>query len=112
VENAPLNILRSGFTYNFKGFSFTGQVSHVSRAFSDANNTATPTVNGQNGVIPAYTIMDVSAVYTFNKHVNLRGGVNNITNQMYFTRRAGGYPGPGLMPADGRNLFVTLGLTF
>jgi Fe(3+) dicitrate transport protein len=112
VENAPLNILRSGFTYNFKGFSFTSQLSYVDRAFTDANNTASPTANGQNGVIPSYTVIDISSVYTFNKHVNVRAGLNNITNQMYFTRRAGGYPGPGLLPADGRNFFVSLGLTF
>jgi Fe(3+) dicitrate transport protein len=112
VENAPLNILRAGLTYNFKSFSFTGQLSHVDRAFADANNTETPTANGQNGVIPAYTITDLTATYVFNKHVNLKAGVNNLTDQMYFTRRAGGYPGPGLLPSDGRNFFVSLGLTF
>lgn len=112
VENAPLNILRSGLTYNFKGFSLTGQVSYVDQSFADANNTVTPNANGQNGLIPSYTITDLSASYTFNKHVNLKGGVNNLTNKMYFTRRAGGYPGPGLLPSDGRNFFVSLGLTF
>jgi Fe(3+) dicitrate transport protein len=112
VENAPLNILRAGLTYNFKGFSFTGQLSHVDKAYADANNTETPTPNGQNGVIPAYTITDLTASYIFNKHVNLKAGINNLTNEMYFTRRAGGYPGPGLLPADGRNFFVSLGLTF
>ncbi|HLO83058.1 MAG TPA: TonB-dependent receptor [Chitinophagaceae bacterium] len=112
VENAPLNILRTGLTYNFKGFSFTGQLSHVDRCFADANNTEKPTANGQNGVIPAYTITDLTAAYVFNKHVNIKGGVNNLTNQMYFTRRAGGYPGPGLLPSDGRNFFVSLGLIF
>jgi Fe(3+) dicitrate transport protein len=112
VETAPLNILRSGLTYTIKGFSFTGQVSYVDQAFADANNTLTPTANGQNGLIPSYTITDLSATYTFNKHVNLKGGVNNLTNEMYFTRRAGGYPGPGLLPSDGRNFFVSLGLTF
>ncbi len=112
VENAPLNILRTGLTYNFKSFSFTGQLSHVDKAFADANNTEKPTANGQNGIIPAYTITDLTASYVFNKHVNLKAGVNNVTNQMYFTRRAGGYPGPGLLPSDGRNFFVSLGLLF
>lgn len=35
-------------------------------------------------------------------------GVNNLADAVYFTRRAGGYPGPGAMPADGRTAFVTL----
>lgn len=111
VENAPKHILRSGFTYTYKGFTFTPQVSYVSDAFSDANNTVTPTSNGQNGIIPSYTVVDMSATYAFNSKWNVRAGVNNLTNKMYFTRRAGGYPGPGLLPADGRNFFLSLGLT-
>jgi Fe(3+) dicitrate transport protein len=27
---------------------------------------------------------------------------------MYFTRRATGYPGPGIIPSDARSFFVTL----
>lgn len=110
VENAPKYILRSGFTYTYKGFTFTPQVSYVSDAFSDANNTVTHTANGQNGLIPSYTVIDLTTTYTFNKQFNLKAGVNNLTNKMYFTRRAGGYPGPGLLPADGRNVFVSLGI--
>jgi Fe(3+) dicitrate transport protein len=110
VENAPKHILRSGFTYSFKGFTITPQVSYVSDAFSDANNTMLPTPNGQNGIIPSYTVFDLSATYTFNPKWNLKGGVNNLTDRMYFTRRAGGYPGPGLLPADGRNFFLSLGM--
>lgn len=111
VENAPKHILRSGFTYMFKKFSCTPQVSYISDAFSDANNTTTPTANAQNGLIPAYTVMDLSATYMFNSKINLKAGVNNLTNKMYFTRRAGGYPGPGLLPSDGRNWFASLALT-
>jgi len=112
VENAPLHILRTGLTYTFKGFSLTGQLSFVDKAFSDANNTVTPAVSGQNGLIPAYTLGDVFASYAFRKHVTLRAGINNLTDARYFTRRAGGYPGPGLLPADGRNLFLSVGATF
>ncbi len=108
VENAPVNILRSGLTYSFKGFSITGQVSFVDESFADANNTYTPTANGQNGLIPAYTITDLSAQYAFTKIFTIKSGVNNIGNNMYFTRRAGGYPGPGLLPSDGRNFFLSL----
>ena len=39
------------------------------------------------------------------------GGVNNVFDARYFTRRAGGYPGPGILPADGRTWFAGLGLT-
>jgi Fe(3+) dicitrate transport protein len=41
--------------------------------------------------------------------MNLKAGINNLNDTRYFTRRAGGYPGPGALPADGRNFFVAIG---
>ncbi|MFN2456578.1 MAG: TonB-dependent receptor family protein [Chitinophagaceae bacterium] len=112
VENAPEHILRAGITTGYKGFLITGQISHVSEAFADANNTITPTANGQNGLIPSYTITDLTATYKFSKILNIKAGVNNLFDERYFTRRAGGYPGPGLLPADGRTFFVSVGAKF
>lgn len=109
VENAPRNILRTGLTAVYKRMSVTGQISWVDESYSDANNTVAPSANGQVGLIPAYTIGDISATYTIKKQFNIRAGVNNVTNAMYFTRRAGGYPGPGILPADGRNFFISFG---
>lgn len=109
VENAPENIIRAGITYSFKGLSVTGQLSHVDDAFADANNTITPTTNAQNGLIPAYTVTDLTVTYRFNKNLHLKAGINNLSNEKYFTRRAGGYPGPGALPADGRTFFVSIG---
>ncbi len=112
VENAPQNILRSGATLNYKGLTLTGQISYVDKSFADANNSVTPSANGQNGLIPSYTITDIAATYNFSKKLNIKAGINNLTNENYFTRRAGGYPGPGLMPSDGRNIFVSFGAKF
>jgi Fe(3+) dicitrate transport protein len=55
--------------------------------------------------------MDLSASYTYKKF-GLSGGVNNVLNTSYFTRRAEGYPGPGIIPADPLNLYVTLKYRF
>ena len=112
MENAPECIHRVGATYAYKGLTLTLQYSHVSEAFSDANNTVTPTANGINGLIPSYDLVDLSATYRFNERFFLKGGVNNLLGEKYFTRRAGGYPGPGLMAAEPRNLFLTFGAKF
>lgn len=109
VENAPQWIVRYGINYFYKGLTATMQWSYVSEAYSDAMNTRVPTLNGLNGLIPAYHIGDISLNYKFLEKYNVRAGLNNVTNAAYFTRRAGGYPGPGLMPADGRNFFVSVG---
>ncbi len=109
VENAPQHIVRTGLTYAYKGFSITTQVSYVSDVFADANNTKVANVAATNGLIPAYTIGDIAASYKIQAYT-FKAGINNVTDHRYFTRRAGGYPGPGLMPADARSAYFTVGV--
>lgn len=109
VENAPKHIIRAGITAGYKSFLLTTQLSRVGKTFSDANNTVTPTANAQNGLIPAYTILDLTATYKFSKGLNIKAGINNLADENYFTRRAAGYPGPGALPADGRTFFISIG---
>lgn len=108
VELVPQTILRSGLTYKYKHFSTTVQGSYTAEQFADASNSKFST-NAITGIIPAYTICDFSAQYTL-KMFNLSAGVNNFTNEVYFTRRAEGYPGPGILPSDPINFYVTLQL--
>ena len=112
VENAPKNIFRGGLTAGYKTFLLTGQLSHVGETFSDANNTLVSSVNGQTGLIPSYTVIDLTATYKFSKNYNIKAGINNLSDTRYFTRRAGGYPGPGALPADGRTFFLSVGAKF
>ncbi|MBX9890765.1 MAG: TonB-dependent receptor [Chitinophagaceae bacterium] len=109
VENAPTNIFRGGITGGYKGFLLTAQISSVGETFSDANNTVAASANGNTGLIPSYTVTDLTATYKFSKGLNLKAGINNLFDERYFTRRAGGYPGPGALPADGRTFFISVG---
>ena len=109
VENAPENIFRGGITAGYKKILFTTQLSYVDKTFSDANNTALPTANGQNGLIPSYIVTDLTGTYKFSKQLNIKAGINNLLDERYFTRRASGYPGPGALPADGRTFFISVG---
>ena len=109
VEYAPKNIFRAGLTYSIRGLSATVQQSFTDKVYTDANNTKAPTANGQNGLIPSYSITDLTLSYKHKSGLSLKSGANNLTNSMYFTRRAGGYPGPGVLPADGRTFFLTIG---
>ncbi|MEO5647921.1 MAG: TonB-dependent receptor [Chitinophagaceae bacterium] len=112
VENSPSTIVRSGITWNYAGLSLTGQMSYSGETFSDANNTSLPSTNAQTGLIPAYTIADFSITYKLLKYYSIKAGINNLADKKYFTRRAGGYPGPGLMPADARNFYISVGAKF
>ena len=112
VENAPQRIARYGLNYTIKGFSIQLQRNDVSACFADALNTATPNSTATVGLIPSYSVSDLSVVYRSKNGLSFQAGVNNLFNEMYFTRRATGYPGPGLMPANGRTFVVTIGFDF
>jgi Fe(3+) dicitrate transport protein len=109
VEYAPQNIGRYGATYIYKKISATFQLSQVSEVFSDAPNTEKANAAATVGKVPGYMVMDASITCLFGQKYNFKAGVNNLGDVSYFTRRAGGYPGPGLMPANGRTIFVSIG---
>jgi Fe(3+) dicitrate transport protein len=110
VENAPRRIQRYGLTCKLNRFTATYQLNKVSDAFADALNTVTPNASATAGLIPAYQVSDLSFAYSGKEKYTLQVGVNNLFNESYFTRRAGGYPGPGLLPANGRTYFFTFGI--
>ena len=58
-------------------------------------------------LIPAYQILDLSASWE-HRWLKLEASVNNLADARYFTRRATAYPGPGILPSDGRSYFLTV----
>ena len=111
VEYAPEWILRSGLNFKWRSFELGGQISHTAEVFASADNNTESSANGNDGLIPAYTVADVNVSYSLKQFI-IKAGVNNLLNESYFTRRAGGYPGPGILPAEARNAFVSLGFNF
>ncbi|MDQ3048916.1 MAG: TonB-dependent receptor, partial [Bacteroidota bacterium] len=110
VELAPEQILRTGLTFSYKTFKFSAQYAYTSEQFTEATN-ARSTSSSVDGLIPAYSIADLSLSYSF-KWASISTGVNNLFNSYYFTRRADGYPGPGIIPSDGRSFYLTLQVKF
>lgn len=112
VENAPKFIHRFGATYNLMSFSATFQINSVGDVFTDAENSETPNATATTGRLSGYEVMDLACSYKFKKNYSIKAGVNNLANEKYATRRAGGYPGPGILPANGRTVFITLSASF
>jgi Fe(3+) dicitrate transport protein len=77
----------------------------VAEHFSDATN-AVRTSTAVEGIIPSYQIIDLSLKYGY-KIFQIEGSLNNLLNEYYFTRRAEAYPGPGIIPSDGRGIYIT-----
>jgi Fe(3+) dicitrate transport protein len=112
VENAPRYIHNFGLSWGNNNFSATVQYKMSGKIFTDSGNTVAPSTNAQTGLLDGYEILDFSSEYKFYKKYNLRAGMNNLLNTEYATRRAGGYPGPGILPGEGRSFYVSIGATF
>ncbi len=110
VEAVPQWISRNGLDILYKGFSCTILYNYTSSTFSDALNTVTPPASGAKGFTPAYSLWDFDASLKTNSFFTIRAGINNILDKKYFTKRPTFYPGPGIWPSDGRNVYVTLGI--
>ena len=112
VENAPRYIHNFGISWSNSSFSATIQQKMSGEIYTDANNTEAASVNGVNGLLEGYNVLDFSAEYKFLSKYNLRTGVNNLDNKVYATRRSSGYPGPGILPGEGRTFYVSVGAKF
>ena len=106
VEMVPPLMLRSGMQITYKKFRAGFQIGHTAAHFTDATN-AVRTSTAVEGIVPAYQVADLSLAYRFSRFC-IEGSINNLFNQMYFTRRAEGYPGPGILPSDGRGFYLTI----
>ncbi|MDL5044662.1 TonB-dependent receptor [Oscillatoria amoena NRMC-F 0135] len=110
VEMVPPVMVRTGLNYRHrKKAGLSLQYSYTGKHYSDATN-ATLTSTAVEGVIKSYQVVDVSASFN-HKIFSLEISCNNLLDARYYTRRAESYPGPGIIPSDGRSFYATLAIT-
>jgi len=112
VEFIPKVNIKTGLELGYGNLKTSIQYTYISTQFSEALNT--PISNATGGVfgeIPSYTVVDFSAEYTYKKW-KLEAGINNVLDEEYFTRRATGYPGPGIIPSAPRSYYALLQFKF
>ncbi len=112
VELVPPVGIKAGFNFSRGPWRANAQYSYTAEHFSDATN-AVRSPTSVEGLIPAYSLVDISAGWRKDwKKFGLEaeGGVQNLLNEYYFTRRATGYPGPGIIPSDLRNIYISVAL--
>jgi len=110
VELVPKWNIKTGASYYYKKWAFSGQFGYVSQQFSDASN-AVETPSAIFGEIPAYSILDFTVQFK-SKNWTVSTNIDNALNAAYFTRRATAYPGPGIIPSAPRQVYLTLSYTF
>ena len=110
VEFIPAVNIKTGLDLSYKNLQFVYQIGYLSKQYTDVQNSSIAAQgdsrSGLIGEIPAYQISDVTLTYKIGKF-KFDAGINNLFNSAYFTRRATGYPGPGIIPSDGRSFFFT-----
>ena len=107
VEFIPKINLKSGIRLGYKNILTNLQFTFLSDQFTDASNAVESNLSGVIGLIPSYNVLDLSASYKYKK-LKFEFGVNNMLDNKYFTRRATGYPGPGIIPSPNRNIYTTI----
>ncbi|MAO45899.1 MAG: hypothetical protein CL823_01985 [Crocinitomicaceae bacterium] len=107
IENIPNCTYRSVLTWTNKRTRASLQWNFVDSQFTDATNSLSEP-NAVFGEIPSYNILDLAINHNLNQNISLGIKLNNALDNMYFTRRATGYPGPGIIPSDGRNIRLSL----
>ncbi len=114
VEFIPEINFKTGVSFGYKNLITSLQYTYLSEQFTDASNSKYNPLNEirVDGAIPAYDILDFSSSYTFSKNIKLEAGINNLLDNSYFTRRATGYPGPGIIPSSPRSYYATLQFKF
>ena len=114
VEFIPEMNLKTGINFGYKNFLAGLQYTYLSDQFTDATNAPQDKNDNQRGIegsIPAYGVLDLSTSYSFGRF-RLEAGINNLLDNSYFTRRATGYPGPGIIPAQPLTWYTTLQVKF
>lgn len=109
VEYVPFVNWKAGVQTTYKTWKLTYQFSYLSDQYADATNAEVGGFSAIIGVVPSYYVMDLSAGWS-RKWLTIEASVNNLVNVPYFTRRAVGYPGPGIIPGDGRSFYLTAGV--
>lgn len=112
VEFVPLANVKTGIKAGYKDFLVSLQYTTLSDQYSDAENSAPASPGDQRegvvGTVPGYQVVDLSGTYVW-RQLTISAGMLNIFNTQYYTRRATGYPGPGIIPSDGRSVYLTVG---
>ena len=107
VEFVPNVNIKTGIKYGIKNFLSNIQLTYLSSQYTDSSNATKGNMSGVIGEIPQYLLLDISFSFKYNK-VKAETGINNLLDQEYFTRRATGYPGPGIITSPPRNIYFTL----
>lgn len=88
---APEHLITAAVGYAKQGFDAQIEAVHVSKQFADFGETHASSVNGQAGIIDAYTIFNLAINYHYQPmKTTLFFMIKNLTDDVYITDRTRG----------------------
>jgi Fe(3+) dicitrate transport protein len=86
---APRHLLSASATFSHRtGFSVGGSLEHTSEQFGDDENTVEPDDEGEEGILPAYTVVNAfSSLAIPGTRATLRFSIRNLFDKTYITQR-------------------------
>jgi Fe(3+) dicitrate transport protein len=94
LPNAPENVLVAGLMKEFGfGLALMAEARYVDQVFTDFENIIRTDNRGDQGVVPAYTIYNASAKYTFRKRWTATLTAKNLLDRVYIGSRLHSNPG-------------------
>ena len=106
---APTTVLSATAGYRHaSGFDMQLEAQHTGDQFSDDLNTVAGTADGQRGVIPAYTYLNLAASWRVPRHgVSIFLALKNLDNRLFIVDRS-----RGILPSHPRLMQVGTSLRF
>jgi len=97
-----------GLNYSKDGLKSFLNAYHVSSQYADSVNTVEESNDGTKGLIPAFTTLNWSIVYSPQKHLKLFGVVRNLFDKKFISGRSP----DGIFPGAERNFEIGLAYQF
>ncbi len=97
-----------GLNYSKDGLKSFLNAYHVSSQYADSVNTVEESNDGTKGLIPAFTTLNWSVVYSPQKHLKLFGIVRNLFDKKFISGRSP----DGIFPGAERNFEIGLAYQF
>ncbi len=85
---APTHTGSASIALTIRSFSVGTSAEYVSPQVADRENTRTPSEDGQDGILPAYSVFGAFGTYSVpDRRLQLRASVRNLLDQLYITQR-------------------------
>ncbi|MEX2583019.1 MAG: TonB-dependent receptor, partial [Gemmatimonadota bacterium] len=86
---APRHVVSAAASFAHRsGVTLGASAEHTGRQFADDENTVSPSDDGQDGILPAYTVTNAFSSYAIpGTRVQIRASVRNLFDEVYITQR-------------------------